>query len=99
MDTEQKEAFLRNKIDWTDFGTVKRYVQSPETEIDGAFVIDSSTSLAHVAAVAWSGDATRMTELMRKGAVELASQDIPDHRRCRVIYLPPAYLVQFPDDR
>ena len=63
MDTEQKEAFLRNKIDWTDFGTVKRYVQSPVTEIDGAFVIDPSTSLAHVAAVAWSGDATRMTDL------------------------------------
>ena len=77
---------------------MKRFVQTPGTEIDGAFIIDASTSLAHVAAVAWSGDATRMKELIRTGAVEIASRDIPEHRRCRVIYLPPAYLVQFPDD-
>lgn len=51
--------------------------------------------LEHAAAVAALGDANEWDQLLDAGLVRQASMTTTDDTGCRVIYLPPACLVQF----
>ena len=97
-DDERTAAFQQN-IDRCEFRIIRLYVESPQTNIKAAFVVDRSIRLEQVAVVAAFGDDATMRRLVREGLVKRI--DVPlrigDERQCNVIYLEPAYLVQFVD--
>lgn len=94
---KQKAGLLRRYIDWCQYQTIRRYVDTPGTKIDMALIVDSSLRLEDVATIACSGDVAQWKDLLKAGLVQPAVQPIPAQTNCHVIYMPPAYLVQLLD--
>lgn len=89
-----RSSYLRRQIDWCQYRTVERYVDSPKSPIQFAYLVDSSVRLEHVGVIAWSGDQPQWAQLMQAGLVQPVPNDVPKDASCYVIYMPPAYLVQ-----
>lgn len=63
-DDERTAAFQQN-IDRCEFRIIRLYVESPQTNIKAAFVVDRSIRLEQVAVVAAFGDDATMRRLIR----------------------------------
>lgn len=96
---DERTAAFKQQIDRCDFRIIRLYVESQNSEIKAAFAVDRSIRLEQVAVVAAFGDDATMRSLISEGLVKRI--DVPlriaDDVRCDVIYLAPAYLVQFVD--
>ena len=94
---DERTAAFQQQIDRCEFRIIRLYVESPQTHIKAAFVVDRSIRLEQVAVVAAFGDDATMRILIREGLDKLI--DVPlrngDERQFNVLYLEPAYLVQF----
>ena len=94
---DERTAEFRQLIDRCVFRIVRLYFESYRTNIKAAFVVDRSIRLEQVAVVAAFGDEAMMRRLMTDGLDQRIENPrrIADDTQCRVIYLEPAYLVQF----
>ena len=96
---DERAHTIRKLIDRCHFATIRQCVQSRGTQAWAAFCVDPSVTLEQVAVVAATGDDVTMTQLMFAGIVKPidAYREITDEVQCHVIYIEPAYLVQFAD--
>jgi len=94
---DERTAAFQKQIDRCEFRIVRLYVESQHSQIKAAFVVDRSIRLEQVAVVAAFGDDATMRSLMSEGLVKRidAPLRIADDLQCDVIYLEPAYLIQF----
>jgi len=96
---DERTAAFRQQIDRCEFRIIRLYVESQYSNIKAAFGVDRSIRLEQVAVVAAFGDDATMRRLMSEGLVKRIDTRlrIADEVQCSVIYLEPAYLVQFVD--
>jgi hypothetical protein len=96
---DERTAAFRQQIDHCEFRIIRLYVESPRSNIKAVFVVDRSIRLEQAAVVAAFGDDETMRRLMSEGFVMRLVNPlrIADDIQCNVIYLEPAYLVQFVD--
>jgi hypothetical protein len=94
---DERAHTFRKLIERCHFNTIMRCVESSGTGVSAAFCVDPSVTLEQVAVVAAIGDDVMMTELMISGVVKPvdACGEITDEAQCHVIYIEPAYLIQF----
>ncbi len=64
---------IRSNIDPTDFGTILRYIDDPQTEFQYAIIVLEG-DLAEVAAVAINGEAVQWQKQMDEGVVKFMMQ-------------------------
>ena len=94
-----RTAAARQLIDRCNFRVARLYVESPQTDIKAAFVVDRRVRLEQVAVVATSGDEATLRQLLESGLVQRIDDcsQFADQTLCSVIYLEPVYLIQFVD--
>jgi hypothetical protein len=98
---------LSRLIDPCQFGTVRRHLQSPRSEITQVVIVEPGYPLEQVGAVMVNGGIAQLAVILALGAINFGVDHmsrtsrytrllgkISDMTWCRVLYLPPAYVVQ-----
>ena len=94
LNDKARLRYLRSKIDYFDFGVIRRYLTIPESGIKYAYVIDASVPLEEAAAIAWTGNTQRWNELVSSGIVSPLTGDIADDWVCCFLCVASACFVQ-----
>ena len=102
---------LAAEVDPCLFRKVKQYLHNPNSEISTVVLVEPTYRIEEVGAVMVSGGVPQFSVCLALGAarfgVERAAADaqhvfvlsnISDSAYCRVLYLPPAYVVQLDPD-
>lgn len=98
---------LGSCVDPCQFRTVRRYCRDKRSEIRQVILVESNYRLEEVGAVITDGGVPQLSVLLALGAAKIgvdrlglddkhcvALQEVCDDSFCRVLYLPPAYVVQ-----